>query len=168
MARLQDNPFIKSVFSAVLPLYRELLPGIFEDNMQNMDILTEKGLSFEACGLSGYIIEAQQQPIGFAAIGLLKPHLGYLAALHFLPAYQRQGYGSQSMQELERRYRQQKIQELILLVHREATWARGFYTGLNYRVIAEAPASIISYAGPGIEHLIEPGLILMGKKLKKS
>lgn len=164
-ARFQDNDFIKSVFEALLPLYADLLPGTFEDNMRNMDILTQKGYAFDACGLSGYIIEADQQAIGFAAIGLFTPQLGYLAALHFLPAFQRQGYGKKTLKELETRYRRQKLYELVFLVHYQADWAINFYTQLNYRLIAEERSSILQYAGPGIEHLLEPGLILMGKKL---
>lgn len=167
--RFQDHEFVKSVFAAVLPLYDALLPGIFEGNIHNMDILTEKGLDFNSTGLDGFILEAGFDavlaPVGFAAVGLLKPQLAYLAALHFLPTAQRRGLGTQAMEMLEAKYRAQGIQEMVMLVHAQADWAQNFYLKRGYRLIARHPKSMVRYGGPILESLLEPGLELYGKRL---
>ena len=176
-ANLADNEFIKSVFAAALPLYQELMPGSFEANLLNIDILTEKGLDFNATGLDGWILmsnlgltekAAVQRPgqaLGFAGIGPLNPQQVYMAALYLLPEYQQQGYGSIALKQLEADYRAQNFSEMLLLVHGKADWALHFYTRAGYRRISDRDAEMVAYGGERFLYLYEPGLILMGKEL---
>jgi ribosomal protein S18 acetylase RimI-like enzyme len=96
----------------------------------------------------------------------LSPRQAYLSAFYFLPEYQRQGYGKKALQQLESTYQNLGFQEMLLLVHQNAPWARSFYQNMGYKTLAEHKTSIVRYAGAGIEHLLEPGLFLMGRMLK--
>ena len=162
---VSDNAFIRSLFAAALPLYSELMPESFAANLENMDILTEKGLDFNATGLDGWIIEAEGIPVGFAGLGPLNPRQAYMAALYFLPAQQRRGFGSQALGRLEAHYLTQGFDEILLLVHQQADWARNFYTREGYRLLAQDPSVMLAHAGERLLHLIEPDLVLMGKDL---
>ncbi len=166
-ATFADYAFINEVFEATLPLYKDVMPGSFEANLENLKRLEERGLDFSATGLKGYLLETDTARIGFAAVGPLSPRLAYLSSMYILPAYQRQGYGLETMKQLEAYYKSLAFQELCLLVHTKAPWARDFYKKAGYRVQADQPHSIVTYAGESIRHLIEPGLMLMSKSLRK-
>lgn len=174
-AQLNDNAFIRELFTAALPLYQQLMPGSFEANIENMDILTDKGLSFNATGLEGWIFEniqtasqLVQTAVGFAGIGVLNAKQAYMAALYFLPNQQRQGFGSTALQLLEADYLRQGFEQMLLLVHHQANWARDFYLRHHYQIISAEQAEIIRYGGDVFAHLHEPGLELMAKNLNSS
>lgn len=168
-AHLQDNAFIRELFAAALPLYQNLMPGSLEANLENMDILTEKGLAFNATGLDGWIFEhglnSHNQPVGFAGIGPLNPDQAYMASLYFLPAQQRQGFGQQALNLLEFYYAGLGFKTMLLLVHHQAHWALNFYTRNGYLPISDQLPEIIAYGGEQLRHLHEPGLELMAKTL---
>ncbi len=165
LANFEDNAFIQSVFEAMLPQYQHLMAHSFQANIDNLKILTQKGLDFSATGLSASIVSIEGESVGFVALGPLSPRMAYLSALYLLPAYQRQGLGQLVMQQVESNYKNKAFQEIVLLVHRQATWALAFYQSIGYQMAATEPAAIKRYAGPGLAHLIEPDLILMAKKL---
>ena len=165
LAQFEDNAFIASVFEAVQPQYQQIMPASIQANIDNLKILTQKGLDFSATGLSATIVSLQGEPVGFAALGPLSPRMAYMSALYFLPSAQRQGLGAFVLAELEQNYKHKGFQEIVLLVHSQADWARAFYQQQGYRLVASEAAAIIRYAGSGLTHLIEPGLILLAKKL---
>lgn len=164
-SRPADNALIKACFAAALPRYQALMPGSFEANLANMDILTEKGLGFNATGLEGWILSAAGNEVGFAGIGLLNPSQAYMAALYLLPDQQRRGYGQAALDQLEPHYAGLGCCEMLLLVHRDAGWARDFYLRAGYRLIAAQPEAIIAHAGERLAHLLEPDLLLLGKAI---
>lgn len=163
--QFSDNAFVSQVFASVLPLYRDLMPGVFEANLENMQILSQKGLDFQATGLLGELISVGPEPVGFLAVGPLNARQAYMAALHFLAEHQRKGYGSRALQQLEPYYRSKGFQEMLLLAHHQADWAVKFYQRNAYQIVAEQELSILTYGGEGLKHLWQPGLILMAKKL---
>lgn len=165
-ARFEDHATIYAIFEAMLPQYQEIMPGSFEANLENLRRIQAKGMDFSATGLTGYMIQTTQSTVGFTAVGPLNGQQAYLSAFYLLPQYQRQGLGALALQDLERHYARLHFQEMLLLVHREASWARTFYQKMGYKTLAEHTLSIVQYAGQGIAHLIEPGLILMGRSLK--
>lgn len=168
-AVLADNGFIRQVFAAALPLYERLMPGSFEANLRNMDILTEKGLDFNATGLDGWIIAerlaAQEEARGFAGIGPLNPQQAYMAALYLLPGSQRQGVGGTALTQLEAIYAKRGFAEMLLLVHAQAGWATDFYTGKGYQLLTAVQTEMVAYGGEKLGYLYEPGLLLMAKPL---
>lgn len=166
LAGFTDFAFIKKVFTAMIPQYSQIMPGSFEANLENLNRLQAKGIDFTATGLTGYLIETQREPVGFVAVGPLSPRLAYLSAFYFLPEHQRKGYGAKALRQIENTYQNLGFQEMVLLVHQQAHWASGFYKKMGYKTLAKHRLSIVQYAGVGIEHLLEPGLFLMGKKLK--
>jgi ribosomal protein S18 acetylase RimI-like enzyme len=166
-ATFNDFAFIEKVFAAMIPQYAPIMPGSFEANLENLRRLQEKGFDFTATGLTGYLVETDKAAIGFIALGPLSPRLAYLSAFYFLPEYQRQGHGKKALQQIENTYQNLGFQEILLLVHQKAPWASNFYRKMGYKTLAEHRASIIQYAGVGIEHLLEPGLFLMGRTLKR-
>lgn len=165
-ARFEDHATIYAIFEAMLPQYQRIMPGSFEANLENLRRIQAKGMDFSATGLTGYMIQTPKATVGFAAVGPLNARQAYLSAFYLLPIYQRQGLGAQALQDVERHYARLQFQEILLLVHREATWARTFYQKMGYKTLAEHTLAIVQYAGQGIAHLIEPGLILMGRSLK--
>lgn len=160
-----DNVLIRQVFAAVLPLYQELMPGTFEANLANLDILSARGLDFNATGLTGFVVVHKGQDCGFCGVGPLNARQAYLGALHLLPAYQRQGVGSLALTALERHYARLGFQEMLMLVHARADWAQAFYRRLAYREIAHAPHAILAYAGPALEPMLQAELVLWAKVL---
>lgn len=165
-ARFEDHAAIYAIFEAMLPQYQNIMPGSFEANLENLRRIQAKGMDFSATGLTGYMIQTTQNTVGFAAVGPLNARQAYLSAFYLLPQYQRQGLGTRALQDLERHYARLQFQEILLLVHGEASWARTFYQKAGYKTLAEYAPAIVQYAGQGIQHLIEPGLILMGRSLK--
>lgn len=165
-ATFGDFAFIEKVFAAMIPQYAPIMPGSFEANLENLRRLQEKNLDFQATGLTGYVVETDTTALGFIAVGPLSPRQAYLSAFYFLPEYQRQGCGKKALKQLENTYQNLGFQEMLLLVHQKAAWARNFYQNMGYKTLAEHKVSIVQYAGAGIEHLLEPGLFLMGRTLK--
>lgn len=166
LARFSDYAFIQEVFAAMIPQYSVIMPGSFEANLENLHRLQAKGLDFTATGLTGYLVKTHHTPIGFVAVGPLSPRLAYLSAFYFLPKHQRKGYGQDALRQLENTYQRLGFQEMVLLVHQHAHWASGFYKEMGYKTLADSKNSIVQYAGAAIEHLLEPGLFLMGKDFK--
>ena len=165
-AHFEDHALIYSIFEAMIPQYQAIMPGSFEANLESLRRIRERNLDFSATGLTGYVVEDSRTPVGFTAVGPLNARQAYLSAFYFFPQYQKQGYGSQTLRELENHYARLGFMEMLLLVHQKAHWARNFYRKMGYKQIAESTHAIVQYAGPGIEHLLEPQLLLMGASLK--
>lgn len=165
-ATFGDFAFIEKVFAAMIPQYAPIMPGSFEANLENLRRLQEKNLDFTATGLAGYVVETDTTALGFIAVGPLSPRLAYLSAFYFLPEHQGLGYGQKVLRQIENTYHRLGYQEMLLLVHQKAPWASNFYRKMGYKTLAENKTSIVQYAGAGIEHLLEPGLFLMGRTLK--
>lgn len=164
-ATFADNALIRQVFTAVLPLYQDLMPGTFEANLANIDILTARGLDFQATGLTGFVVVHRHVDCGFCGVAPLNARQAYLGAMHFLPAFQRQGLGTQAMAALEQHYARLGFQEMLMLVHARADWAQAFYRRLGYREIAADARAIGAYAGPALEPMLEAELVLWAKAL---
>lgn len=163
-AVLADNAFIRRVFAASLPRYQPLMPGSFEANLANIDILTARGLDFNATGLDGWIVVGEKDA-GLAGVGLLNPRQAYLAALYLLPEYQRQGLGGAALDLLENHYARRGCSEMLMLVHARADWAQAFYAGRGYRIVGTRDTEIVAYAGEHMIHLYEPELWLLARPL---
>lgn len=165
---LSDNPFIKEVFEQSVPLYAPLSPGMLEANVENIEILIAKNLTFDATGLDGWVLIDQEsgQQVGFGAIGGLNQLQAYMAGFYFLPQYQRKGFGRQALKRLEAHYRRKGYLEMLLLVHQGADWAQAFYLSQGYRIVAREFNQMIAYGGERLMHLIEPALWLMAKNLE--
>lgn len=163
----EDHTSIYAIFEAMLPQYQKIMPGSFEANLENLRRLQARGLDFSATGLTGYLIQDDHRTVGFTAIGPLNARQAYLSAFYLLPEHQRKGYGKAALRDLETHYARLRFQEILLLVHKEAQWARTFYEQMGYKHIAEYTQAIVQYAGTGIQHLLEPGLTLMGHTLKR-
>lgn len=159
-----DLPFAQAVFESVLPLYRELMPGAFEENLKIVALLIENRLDFSATGLNAELIQVNGQAQGFLAWARLEKGPAYLASLHFLPVARRQGWGGRALVLLENQLKRQGLPALYLLAHAQADWALDFYLKQGYARLAEAPEDILRLAGTQIEHLLMPGMVLMGKE----
>lgn len=163
LAEIVDLSFIQQVFREVLPLYRELMPGTFEGNIETLDQLIESEQPFSITGLSAELIELAGQPQGFLAWAVLEAGPVYLASLHFLASARRQGLGGRAMALWEQGLKARGFSSVYLLAHCEATWAVNFYLKQGYAVLAEEPSAILALTGEQIEHLLTPGLLLIGK-----
>jgi ribosomal protein S18 acetylase RimI-like enzyme len=163
LAKLTDLPFIQQVFREVLPLYSGLMPGTFEGNIETLDQLIASEQPFSVTGLSAELIEVAGLPQGFLAWAVLDAGPVYLASLHFLASARRQGLGGQALALWEQTLKERGFRCVYLLAHREATWAVNFYLKQGYAVLAEEPSAILALTSEQIEHLLTPGLLLIGK-----
>lgn len=158
-----DLPFVIQVFEEVLPLYRDLMPGTFEDNLATVIALQEQGADMTAVGLIARLILQQHEPVGFLAWAPLDRGPAYLASFYFLTDCRRKGYGTQALLQLELQLKYFHLPGMLLLVHRAAEWAVKFYLSQGYQILAEEPQAILAEAGEQIAHLLQPQMLLMGK-----
>jgi len=108
---------------------------------------------------------AESVPVGFLGLAALTPEITYMVALFFLPEYRGRELGTEVLQTLEKNLPDKGVRELILLVHRQADWAIGFYRKNGYSVLAETEEAMTAYAGGEMKKWLMPGFILMGKRL---
>jgi hypothetical protein len=164
LATRDDLPLIQAVFRDVLPLYRELMPGAFEGNIETIDILIETAeADFSATGLRAELILIDGQAQGILAWAALLKGPAYLAAMHFFSAVRRKGFGGKALALLEQTLIQAGFDTLFLLAHQEAPWAINFYLKQGYQILATEPAAILAQTGEQMAHLLMPGLVLIGK-----
>lgn len=159
-----DTLFMCSVFRAALPLYQDLMPGILEANIANLETLESMGLSFAATGLEAHIFEHQGQAFGFSGTGILNPEQAYLATFYLLPEHQRHGLGTQALKLLCQLYAAQGFRTLLLQAHQRAPWAINFYLRNGFTEQARGPAAIAA-ALPTIAHLVETETLLLQRTL---
>ena len=114
----EDHAFVQSVFRAAMPLYEPLNPGMLQANIDNLELLTRKGLHFNTTGLEAWLISTPAESIGFAGIGALNTDQAYMAALYFSPEFQHKGYGSRALQWLEKYYLKDKCLLLVLVAYK--------------------------------------------------
>jgi len=151
-----DRDFVASVWRAVAPLYDPLLPGAFAYEAR---IVERRGLSSRYDTL---LVHAGEARIGFAGITRLRPRTAYLAQLYVLPAWQRQGHGAAALRQLETWV--PDADELVLHVHRQASWARAFYARQGYDVwAADEPASR-TWGDGVLAGWTPPATLLLGRR----
>jgi ribosomal protein S18 acetylase RimI-like enzyme len=159
-----DTAFICRVFRAALPLYQNLMPGILEANIANLETMDTLGLSFAATGLEPHIFEHRGQAFGFSGVGILNPQQAYLATFYLLPEHQRKGWGGQALRILCQLYAAQGFSEMLLQAHQQAPWALNFYIGQGFSEQARGPEAIAKRL-PTLRHLIEKETVLLTRPL---
>lgn len=155
----EDRFFIARVTRAAMPLFEPIQPGVFEPLAARIE---SDGLFKE---YNSYVIRHSGDDVGFLGLAALTADITYMVALFFLPEFRGRGFGTEVLQTLEKNLSDRGVGELILLVHRLASWAIGFYQKNGYMVLAETEEAIAAYADGEMKKWLMPKFILMGKRL---
>lgn len=116
-----DQYFLARVCRDASLLYEQLMPGIFE----------KQAVRFESSGLPKeydiLIIYFNNVPVGFLGDTSISCDTIYLAAFYLLDKYQNKGIGVQVLNLYINQLRKKGILKILLVAHREASWAINFY-----------------------------------------
>jgi GNAT superfamily N-acetyltransferase len=135
-----DASFVASVARDAILLYDPLMPGSFERFAARVE---RDGLP---TAFRTFLVHADRRPVGFAGLDATLPDgIVYLAALYLRTESRRRGIGSAALQAIARDA-SAAARELVLLVHRDATWARAFYVHHGFHLVTADPSAIRDYA----------------------
>ena len=157
-ANSEDIGIIAKVCRRTSSLYDPIIPGSFEKQATRYE---EQGLPSQ---YEISIIRSDGMGIGFLGEKQLNDKVFYLVAIYLLEEYQGKGYGREVFDQLLQQLEKTDSERIILLVHKEAKWAKGFYDKLGFDIIAETFEDAIK-AEPCIEKLYIKNTLLMRYKL---
>ncbi len=131
-------------------LYDPIMPGAFNKQAEK----------FRSNGLpSTYnilVIESENQILGFLGTIECNEKSLYLVAIYLHQSHQRSGIGSIILEELVRNYRSAGYDEIVLLVHKEAVWAKSFYLKNQFKYVSSSELDIKSYGNGILSNLYIP------------
>lgn len=140
-ATAADAPFVAAIARDAIPLYDRLLPGAFERFAAKVE---REGLP-PAYRVS--LVRLDGRPVGFAGLDDALPGgVVYLAALYLGEAERRRGIGGAALEAIAATATAAGARELVLLVHRDATWASAFYEARQFHFVTDDPTAIRGYA----------------------
>lgn len=140
-ATAADAPFVATVARDAIPLYDRLLPGAFERFAAKVE---REGLP-PAYRVS--LVRLDGRPVGFAGLDATLPGgVVYLAALYLAEVERRRGVGGAALEAIAASAIAAGAEELVLIVHRDATWARAFYEARGFLFVTDDPAALRAYA----------------------
>jgi ribosomal protein S18 acetylase RimI-like enzyme len=155
----KDNVFLAQVCRDAIQLYENINPGSFE----------KQAVRFEREGLpDSYevsIIYYKNHPIGFIGSKALTKNITYIVALYLLKEYQRRGLGTVILNIFINSLYQSGKDEVVLLAHKDATWAIDFYRKNSFDIISGEEDIIRAYADSALNKLYLPNTLLMSKYL---
>lgn len=139
VANNSDLEFIAHVCRSNSVLYDPIMPGAF--NKQAEKYLSG-GLpkSYDM-----FICEEVDKKIGFLGTKSLTKSTTYLVALYIDFDIQRFGYGKKIMESLLADLKSNNVDKLILLVHKDAMWAKSFYERVGFAYISDEEDVIKNY-----------------------
>jgi len=135
----EDNFFIADVCRSVNSFYDNIMPGVFEKQAKKFE---EKGVSKK---YKTMLIKHNEKPVGFLGYNILDKSVVYLIAFYIHADYQRFGIGKKAINLLIDWLNKEDYTELILLVHKKASWAINFYRKIGFKTVANQENQIINY-----------------------
>lgn len=140
-------------------LYDPIMPGAF----------TRQAVKFRSKGLpSSYdvsVIECENQIAGFLGTVEFGKKTLYLVAIYLHQTNQRSGIGGTVLRELVNRYRSEGYEEIVLLVHQEASWAKSFYMKNQFEYLSNKEQEIKAYNKGILSNLYIPNTELLSRSL---
>lgn len=155
---IKDREILALICESNIELYDSIMPGAFLKQAKKF----RKNLPQKYNIL---IIELQDKVIGFIGVLTLSKESIYLVALYLHKNYQRKGLGTLILNKLKEKYRNEKFEEIILLVHKMAYWAKEFYIKEKFEIIANTQLKIQKYKNGLIKELYLKNTELMRFKL---
>lgn len=126
----KDKKALQEICLSNASLYDSIIPGGMK--RQGEKFLKNLSLNYEL-----KIIEVDDKIVGFLGMVILDEATSYLVALYFHNQYQGKGYGSKVLDQLNI--------TLLLLVHKNATWAIQFYKKNGFNIITKEALEIKNY-----------------------
>lgn len=159
-AIITDSELLAQICESNIVLYDLILPGAFKKQAEK----------YRANGIKASydisIIEKEGAGIGFTGTISLSNKKTYLVALYLLYDTQRQGFGNEVMNIIIKKTIDQGDNELLLLVHCEATWAISFYKKYGFRLICKNEADIKAFDSGILDKFYIPNTYLMALEVK--
>ena len=155
----KDNIFLAQVCRDAILFYENIIPGSFE----------KQAFRFEREGLpNSYeisIVYYENHSIGFIGSISLTPNTTYMVALYLLNEYQRRGLGTEILDIFTNSLYQNGKNEVVLLAHKDASWAKDFYRKNGFGVVTDEEHRIKEYADSSMNKFYLPNTLLMSKCL---
>ncbi len=160
-AIMNDSELLAQVYESNSALYDPIMPGAFTKQAEKFRL---KGIN---TGYDISIIENNVEKLGF--LGTLKLNQGkiYLVALYLLEEFQRSGISQKTIDLLVQQSESHDINEIMLLVHSEASWAINFYQKNGFELIATNEQDIKNYDSGILEKLCIGNTYLMTRTIMK-
>lgn len=159
-----DNIFIASVCKESTKLYDPLMPGAFD---QQAEIFEEEGIPED---YRFRIIYEGEEKVGFVgdtdvAIDVAAgKKVNYLIMLYLKENKYRSGIGSEVLKLYEAELKEQGgYEEITLLAHPGATWAKDFYRKNGYKLLIGSEHE--DYKEKVLEDMYIDGTVIFRKKL---
>lgn len=159
MATSDHADDLVKIMSSNSDLYDPIMPGAFQKYAAS---IATHGMPTT---YDVNMIQYEGEVVGFIGTIHVKDHMIYLLAFYLLSAYQRKGIGKTIIEELITNYKSKQISEIVLLVHKDAHWARRFYEKNNFKCVSEIPEEIKSYGDQALEKHYIRNSVLYGRIL---
>lgn len=142
-----DLEFIAYVCKSNSILYDSIMPGAF---LKQADKYLNSGLpnSYEM-----FICEDYDKKIGFLGTKIVNHDTTYLVALYLNYELQRDGYGKKIITALVNQIKSESFKKIILLVHKDAYWAKSFYEKVGFNYLSNEEDFIRGYDNRILEKL---------------
>lgn len=155
VATLDDINRIAEICESNSILYDPILPGAF---IRQAGKFRKNGLpnSYEVL-----VIDHKDKIVGFLGTKEFNNQILYLVAIYLHSTNQRNGIGGKVLGELIRHYKFEGYEEIVLLVHQEASWAKSFYSKYQFQFISNFEEEIKEYGNGILSDLYIPNTELL-------
>ncbi len=123
-----------------IEIYDAIMPGAFQ----------RYAMHLEACGIpSTYkveMIECDGDVVGFMGTIEIDDDRVYLLALYLMKEHQKKGLGRVIVDKMIRSYQLDNRKEIVLLAHKDATWACRFYEKNGFKLVSRDEKEIKRYS----------------------
>lgn len=126
-AKKEDCQRISDICRANQAIYEELMPDAFIRQADKLKLGLPENYKIK-------VIEKNDQIVGFIGYKSLNEQVMYLVAIYLDADRYKQGIGSKALKLFENACIQN---ELLLLVHEKATWAKAFYEKQGFDYVEE-------------------------------
>lgn len=158
-AKQEDKYILADICRDAARIYDSIMPGAFE----------RQAHKFESKGLPSiyyiHIISKDNEVIGFLGYENLNEIYTYLTALYIKSDFRRKGYGKEIIERFIVERNKEKIEEVILLAHKDAFGAVYFYQKCRFEIISSDFEKIKLYKDGILSLYAIPSTVLMSKKL---
>lgn len=150
-----DKEDMAEICRSNIELYDKIMPGAFEKQAEKFE---NQGLSIS---YKTEMVEFNGENVGFTGIKNLTDQHCYLAALYLHKNFHHNGIGSSVMDIIKAKATQDGFEEILLLVHKEAIWAKQFYIKYGFITIDTEEEGIKSYGNEILKDYCLPNTELM-------
>lgn len=157
----KDIKDLARIMRSNIEIYHPIMPGAFQ----------KYATYFEEYGVPNTydveMIELDGSTIGFIGTIKITDDSIYLLALYLMREYQNKGIGKKIIDDLIHSYSAENRKEIVLLAHKNATWACKFYEKNGFELISMDEGDIKNYSDRILEKHYIRNSVLYSYKLSK-